>query len=296
MSKGIVMFAHNNEQIDYLRLAVTNAYLIQKHMGLTTEEITIVTDEGSYEYAQKHLDQKLLDGAAQYIMVYKDKTFGSQNLREYRDTAETTHMLPFHNGNRSDVYELSPYDETLLIDCDYLILSDALNQCWGHVNDLMMNWDFKDIMPERSYQLDRFNASGITMYWATVIYFRKTPYAESLFEIVKHVKENLFYYKDLYKMPGILFRNDYAFSIAAHMLSGFKDKGLPQLPVRLYKTFDFDDVEILDDDGSMVLMLDSPQQMGRYLGCRWEGIDLHIMNKWAINRIGKGLIRYAKKK
>ena len=30
MSKGVIMFAHNNSEIDYFRLAVVNALLVQK--------------------------------------------------------------------------------------------------------------------------------------------------------------------------------------------------------------------------------------------------------------------------
>ena len=41
------------------------------------------------------------------------------------------------------------------------------------------------------------------MYWATVVYFKKTPYVESFFNVVKDVKENWNYYKDLYEIIGM---------------------------------------------------------------------------------------------
>ena len=40
-------------------------------------------------------------------------------------------------------------EETILIDADYMILSNKLNDCWGHNNDLMMSWDYKDICAYR---------------------------------------------------------------------------------------------------------------------------------------------------
>lgn len=294
-TRGIMMFAHNNIEIDYMRLAIVNAFLIQKHLKLTADQITIVTDPASFQYATETLGQEKIDAAcANYIIVEKDIEFKNKNIRIYKDTSHTPKQLPFYNVNRADAYDLSPYDETILIDCDYLVLSDALNNCWGHNNDLMMNWRFNDIMFGRQFEVTRFAPLGITMYWATVIYFRKTPYAESLFEIVKHYRENRHYYNDLYNVPGSLFRNDFAFSIAAHTLAGYQDQGLQQLPMpALYKTFDLDDIHRVEKDGSLILFVEKPDCPGDYILVRWKGVDLHVMNKWAINRISEGLMEYA---
>ena len=38
--KGVIMFAHNNSEIDYFRLAVVNALLVQKNLGI--KNITVV--------------------------------------------------------------------------------------------------------------------------------------------------------------------------------------------------------------------------------------------------------------
>ena len=186
-------------------------------------------------------------------------------------------------------------DPEKLIDVDYLILSNTLNHCWGHNNELMMNWKFQDIMYERKDpSLNRLYDMGITMYWATVVYFRKTEYVESFFNIVKHVKNNPQYYKDLYKWQGTLYRNDYSFSIAAHMMSGFVDKGIPQLPTTLYKSFDTDDIHSAVDKNTIVMYLEKPRSPGDFMLTKWQGIDLHIMNKWAINRVSDNLLAYAK--
>ena len=142
--------------------------------------------------------------------------------------------------------------------------------------------------------LNRLYDMGITMYWATVVYFRKTEYVESFFNIVKHVKNNPQYYKDLYKWQGTLYRNDYSFSIAAHMMSGFVDKGIPQLPTTLYKSFDTDDIHSAIDENTIVMYLEKPRSPGDFMLTKWQGIDLHIMNKWAINRVSEELLEYAK--
>jgi len=292
MSRGILMFAHNNEEIDYIKLAVVNALLIQKNLGI--KDITVVTDPFSLKHAEKTLGKRLLKKAISNIIVNKkDKKFKNTNVRLYKDTSHSVKNLPFYNVNRCDAYDISPYDETILLDVDYLILSDTLNQCWGHNNELMMNWKFQDIMYERKDpSLNRLNHLGITMYWATVVYFRKTEYAESFFNFVKHVKNNPQYYRDLYKWQGTLYRNDYSFSIAAHMMSGFTDKGIPQLPTTLYKSFDTDDIHSAVDKNTIIMYLEKPKSPGDFILTKWQDIDLHVMNKWAINRISDELIGY----
>ena len=284
------MFAHNNEEIDYLRLAILNAKLIQKNTGI--KNITVVTDPHSLKHNEKTLGKKFIKSAINnLIVVEKDKKFKQKNIRLYKDTSHASKYLPFYNVNRCDAYDISPYDETILLDADYLILSDTLNHCWGHNNELMMNWKFQDIMYERKDPtLDRLYDMGITMYWATVVYFRKTEYVESFFNIVKHVRNNPQYYKDLYKWQGTLYRNDYSFSIAAHMMSGFVDKGIPQLPTTLYKSFDTDDIHSAIDENTIVMYLEKPRSPGDFMLTKWQGIDLHIMNKWAINRISEELL------
>lgn len=293
-SRGFIMFAHNNAEIDYFKLAVINSLLIQKHLGINN--ITVVTDPHSYSYAVESLGEDLIKSAINnLIVVEKDKEFKSQNIRVFKDTSHTAKQLPFYNINRCDAYELSPYDETILLDVDYLILSDTLNQCWGHNEEIMMNWRYQDIMFDRKdYTLDRLNPFGITMYWATVVYFKKSAYAETFFNLVKHVKNNIAYYKDLYRWPGNLYRNDYSFSIAAHVMSGFVDKGIPQLPTTLYKTFDTDDIHKAIDEKTLIMYLEKPRSPGDFILTKWSGVDLHVMNKWAINRISEEMLDHVR--
>lgn len=291
--RGVLMFAHNNLEIDYFRLAVVNSLLIKKNMN--QHNISVVTDQHSYDYALGTLGADLINLAiSNVILVEKDPDFKSKNIRTYKDTSHTAKPLPFYNLNRADAYDLSPYTETLLIDTDYLVLSDLLNQCWAHNNELMMNYQYQDIMSERYMpELDRLNGLGIPLYWATVVYFRKSDHCRTFFNLAKHVQQNAQYYKELYRWKGNLFRNDHSFSIAAHMVSGFLEKGVPQLPVKLYKTFDTDDVLRANSANSLTLLLEKPRSPGDFIITNWQGLDVHVMNKWAINRVSEELLRYA---
>ena len=50
------------------------------------------------------------------------------------------------------VYDISPYDETLIIDVDYPVMSDSPIQVWGFKNDFMINYDVQDIQFTRKKQ------------------------------------------------------------------------------------------------------------------------------------------------
>jgi hypothetical protein len=290
-SRGILIFAHNNHEIDYLTLAIVNSHLIQKNLGLSRSQITIVTDSHSYDYVLTTRNKQFIHTAAEIVFKEKDREFKQKNIRLYKDTSHTIKKLSFYNADRCDAYDISPYDETILLDADYLVLSNNLNSCWGHNNELMMNYTYKDVMSDRTFRnLDRVSPLGITMYWATVVYFQKTELTQHFFNVVKHVKENIEYYKSLYRWPGSLYRNDYSFSIAGHTISGFIDRQIPELPVTLYKTFDVDDVHGVMGENDLLMLVEKPRSPGDFTLQRWKDMDIHIMNKWALTRITDNLI------
>ena len=75
------------------------------------------------------------------------------------------------------------------------------------------------------------------------------------------------------------------------MLGGFKDKAIPQLPLpTLYKTFDTDDVHSAPAKNELIFYLEKPKSLGDFMICKWKGVDIHIMNKWAINRVSEQIM------
>ena len=229
MSKGILMFAHNNSEIDYFRMALVNAMLVKKHLGA---DVTVVTDQHSYDYVLETVPKDKIDGAIDNIIISnKDRNFKLKNSKVYRDTINHQKSLSFYNLDRADAYDITPYDETIMIDTDYIVLGDTLNSCWDNKNDLMMNYTWQDINFNRKFKLDRLSIASITQYWATVVYFKKSDTADSFFTLCKNVRKNYSYYKQIYRWAGSTFRNDFVFSIAAHMLNGLTDKCVPQLPL-----------------------------------------------------------------
>lgn len=282
------MFAHNNTEIDYFRMAVVNAMLIKKHLGT---DVTVVTDQHSFDYvAETMSENKIYQVIDNIIIKDKDRTFKNTNSKVYRDTINHQKSLSFYNLDRADAYDISPYDETIMIDADYLILGNTLNSCWGNKNPLMMNYTWQDINFQRKFDLDRLSVASITQYWATVVYFQKSEHSESFFTLCKNVRENHSYYKNLYRWPGSTFRNDYVFSVAAHMLNGLSDKNVPELPFKLYKTFDFDDIHEVISHAELSMYLEKTDCQGEYILSNWKDLDLHVMNKWALNRISQQIL------
>jgi hypothetical protein len=173
-------------------------------------------------------------------------------------------------------------------------MSDALSNCWGSINDVMINhriYSPHDYKRPYSKNIDDF---GIKIYWATVIYFKKSELAEHLFSLVRHIQENYSYYKDLYCFSNGMFRNDYAFSIAIHMLNGFNDfeSVVKELPIPgLLMSWDSNDIHSVDGLNNIVLYVEKPEQKGEYILSRVKDTDVHIMNKWAINRHSDDLIK-----
>jgi len=290
MSKGILMFAHNNDEIDYFKMAVVNAGLIKKHLNVN---VCVATDSFSYDFGLTELGPDLIHKYIDdLLIVEKDRDFKYKNQRIYRDTINKVKPLSFYNISRADVYDITPYDETIMIDTDYLILGNTLNVCWNNNNPLMMNYVWQDINFNRKFDLDRLSIASITQYWATVVYFKKSQYAESFFTLCKNVRKNYSYYKSLYRWPGSTFRNDYVFSIAAHVMNGLQDKKLPQLPFKLFKSFDFDDIHSVNSNNEILMYLEKHDAPGDFILSKWKDLDLHVMNKWAINRVSDSLLEY----
>lgn len=284
MSRGVIMFAHNNKEIDYIKIAIINAFMVKKNLGVGT---TLITDPGTLAWAIKDNGQEMLDRAFENIItVDQDYDYHRNNKRIYRDTASKTSKLSFYNCNHWAAYELSPYDETLFIDADYLVMSDALAHCWGSVHDFMISDNTQEALFSRQMLDPWIDPFSIRLYWATAIYFRKTEEAEMVFKTVKHVFDNYEFYNQQYNFPNRMFRNDWAFAIAVHQMNDYQDmKSVPRMPIpSLLKLFDNDDFVKVNGENDLTVLMQKPEQKTKFILSRVKGIDLHVMNKWSILR------------
>lgn len=280
MSKGIVLIAFNNAAVDYVRMALYNASLIKRNMPGT--EVCLILDTPGFSRHEEAI-KKTFD---KFIIANPAEKF--ENIRSFKDTQYFSTQARFRNETRSLAYALSPYDETLLVDVDYLIFDNSLSNVWGCEESILIN---KHATGLDNYPLlgdeYRLEDTSVRMYWATVVYFKKCEIAKCLFDLVEHVKDNWNFYQSTYGFPGRLFRNDYAFSIAIHMLNGFSESGevCKDLPISSILTAqDTDQVYSLVDNG-LIFFVNNKSENWKFSVSKITDVNVHCMNKLSLLNI-----------
>ena len=185
-SRGILAFAYNVDTIDYVRIAEQTLKLASKKLGIP---YTLITD------------QELKND--------------SQNSRYDIDTDS---FISWRNIGRHNAYDLSPYDETLVIDVDYLIVDNNLNKIFD------IEWDY--LLQRQSFALttkwpQQMGKNSLPFVWATVFAFRKTEKSKLFFRLIGRIQRNYAYYCALFNVEQRNFRNDYAFAMADIIINGY---------------------------------------------------------------------------
>jgi hypothetical protein len=286
LKKGFLLIAFNNNEIDYIKLAISCALSIKRH--LEYNHITLVTE--STNWLEKILSKVDIEKIFDNIIIVNPPN--QKNIRTHYDSPWTKFKAPFLNNKRSSAYELSPYEETILVDVDYLVMSDSLDLVWGCDDDFLINKDATNLRNEKFHDKEiRLYKDGIPMYWATLIYFKKSDLAKRIFDLTIFIKENYLFYKHLYKFPGKLFRNDYAFSIAIHIISGFIESDINSFPISTIKTMDQkDDIVDVNKDDILFLSHDPEKPWINHL-VKLQKTDVHILNKRSLLRHYEQIIK-----
>jgi len=278
LSKGAIFFAYNNEQLNYIKLACLSASSVKKHLNLPC---TLITDSGSLNHSNKG---DIFDN-----VIVHEKSESTPNIRNYYDTPYANYKAQFNNLNKHEVFELSPYDQTILFDVDYLVNNDILNLAFNIDAPVQLYRNaqtLKNAEPDHSTDR-RLSNVGIPLCWSTVIYFNKSPMSKMFFDMWAHIKENYDYYQSLYTFSEGLYRTDFAVSISMHLLKGFKDcvddifVELPASPMK-YMAYK-DDIASVDKNGIVFFANEYGKEWNNILTYS-EGENLHMMNKRAIDR------------
>ena len=186
MTTGAVIFARNNESIDYVSMAKWSAQNIKRHLGIDTH---IVTDDTRIDSGSRH----------------------------FADAGTVT----WHNTNRMDAYRLSPWDRTLVLDADYVVASDQLRSVLDSDQDFLAHRWAYDVTGENDFQgLNYFGNVRMPMWWATVMVFDKSKQAELIFDTMAMIRNNWTHYRNIYKNTSTTYRNDHALSIALLVVNG----------------------------------------------------------------------------
>lgn len=261
MTRGALIFAYNNEHIDYRAMAAWAAENIHRHLDIPVAVIT---------------DNPIDDGVFDQVIIH-GKTSG--NARHFADLPQ---HVSWYNQNRVSAFDLTPWDHTLLLDADYVVASDRLNLLWEIDRDLVVHRWAHDITG--MYDFDGNNYFGryrMPMSWATVMCFRRSQEAKQTFDIMHMVRENWQHYRELYHIGQPAYRNDIALSIALNLHSGHVGMDC-SVPWSMPSVLPSDTLSQIDTDQYRIDFLDS-QAKPRYIEIK--GQDFHAMGKKSLGDI-----------
>lgn len=190
-SKGVLIYATNTDTVDYLSIANINRRLIEHYLKLP---VTIISST-----------------------VSDNRRYNIDSLK----------FEQWNNLGRHNAFEDSPYDITLLLDCDYLIFDRALlkilDLCTGY--KIARHNDFVETAAP-----DKIHRYSLPQLWATVVAFDRSKQSELLFDLVGKIQRNYGYYTKLYNIPAGNYRNDFAFTIADNIINGYCQDPINYLP------------------------------------------------------------------
>lgn len=255
MTTGALIFAFNNEQTDYLSMAQWSAANIQRHLQIPVSIVTNV------KCTLPKVDR----------VIYADsKSGGTRYFEDYNNT------VTWHNAGRVDAYNLSPYDQTLLLDADYVVASDQLKTILKAPQNFMCHRRAYNLATADPLDdLNRFGNHHMPMWWATVIMFRKSNTSQYIFDCMQMVKDNWQHYRDLYGIQNKTYRNDFALSIALGIVSGHT-LSVDEIPWGLASVMPDCRLATSRVDGYNITFLDQ-QRKAKTIGVL--GFDFHAMGK-----------------
>lgn len=176
MSKGFCILAQNNTKTDYVRQAYALALSIHKFNN--KQKVSIITNDKVHPKYQHVFD---------HIIEIP-----------WTDQAEET---DWKIENRWKVYHASPYDQTIVMDADMLVLNN-IEHWWTELSkrDLFFVSNVKtfsgDVASSRYYR-KVFDANKLPNLYSAIYYFKKNKRTQKFFTMLELIMTNweLFYGK-----------------------------------------------------------------------------------------------------
>jgi hypothetical protein len=277
MKKGIVIYAHNNRKVDYALMSLISGGLAKKNLNVP---VSLITDESTVDWMKEsNIFQKSQEVFENIILTDRPDTGNQRRLHD----GINNDVVPFINSDRYSVWDLTPYDRTLLIDSDFLIFSNHLNEYWSVDQDIMISPAINDIFDQnRLGYHDRYvSDAGVKLYWATTVMFTKNQKSKFFFDTVAHVKDNYKFYADLYRFDDRQYRNDISFSVAKHIYDGFETVDQKTLPPVL--TAIDRDILIKVENQKLTFLINHSLDEN-FCAASISNLDIHVMNKQSIYR------------
>jgi hypothetical protein len=169
VSKGFLLFAQNTKTVDYITQAYALALSIKSSQELITN-VSLMTNDTVPNKYQKVFDQ----------------------IIPIPWTTEDTSVLA--GEHRWKLYHVTPYNETIVLDTDMLLLED-ISAWW----DYCSNYDFKFCSRVKNYKQDTINdtyhrkafiANKLTNPYFALHYFKKNQPAYEFYKVLEFVCNN----------------------------------------------------------------------------------------------------------
>jgi len=278
MTRGVLIFAHNNRDIDYAATALAAGGLAKKHLGVP---VSLATDSSTIDWMKT--SKSYNQAVSVFDKIIEVDTPVTENRRRLHDGLQSK-IIPFVNSNRASAWDVTPYERTLLIDSDFLVLSNRLNEYWDVDADILIGKSMQDILEtSRAGYLDRYISDvAPTLYWATNVMFTKNENSQLFFNLVNTIRINYSYYADMYRFNPSQYRNDISFSIAKHIMDGFNTDTSLSLPP-IFTTLDKDILYKVDLDEKLTFLINNDLN-SNYCATTIKGLDVHVMNKQSLIR------------
>jgi hypothetical protein len=202
MTAGVVIFAYDNDLVDYVAMAAWSARNIHRHLNLPVCVITdLETIPDHYEFDQVIVQPK-----------------SGQHLRYYSDFNGSA---TWYNLDRVTAYALSPWEHTLVLDADYVVASNQLLHLFEVNQDFLAHDHAHDITGLEKFNQNNFmGPARLPMSWATVMLYRRSRTAELIFDAMTMIQHNWTHYIMLHGINDQTYRNDYALTMAQSIVNG----------------------------------------------------------------------------
>ena len=263
MTRGVVCIAHNTPDVDYYKMACYTAERVNRFLNLP---VTIITDTTSVTDTGYQFDN------IRYV------TPDSNNIRDKK---------VWINKGRYQVYDLTPYDDTLVIDIDYMVNSQQLLKTFDYPSDFVCHNSVSWIMSPNQVP-EFFDKSRLDILWATVMRFTRSSKTEQIFGMIKMIQENYQHYSDLHGFMNINYRNDYALTAALHTVNGNTNTPEDYLTWDLVHVNHDISVDRTDDTEYIMkkkILASRTDTVGTINYIRVRDMDFHMLNKDNFGRL-----------
>ena len=263
MTTGVLIFAFNNEHVNYLDMARWSAKNIHRHLNVP---VCVVTDiEQAHHCAE--IDK--------VVLIERPTSGHTRYFKDYKKLAI------WHNTTRVNAYDLTPWDQTLVLDADYVVASNQLQMLFDIDQDFLAHRWSHDVSGQLAFNDNNwFGIYRMPMWWATVMIFRRSKKAQLIFESMQMIRDNWEHYRQLYHIGESTYRNDYSLSIAQSLVDGhcLDSPGIPwSLPTVTQET----KLEQVDTD-TYKIYYDSSDNKTKWLLLQQ---DFHAMGKQSLENI-----------